>query len=67
MFGGNLKGIIEKLDYIEELGVNAIYLTPIFESPSCHKYDTIDYYDIDKSFGNKNIFKELVEECHKEE
>ncbi|MBZ4663758.1 MAG: alpha-glycosidase [Caloramator sp.] len=65
MFGGNLKGIIQKLDYIEELGVNAIYLTPIFESPSCHKYDTIDYYDIDKSFGNKNIFKELVEKCHK--
>ncbi|CDF59239.1 glycoside hydrolase family 13 protein [Thermobrachium celere] len=65
MFGGNLKGIINKLDYLEELGINAIYLTPIFESPSCHKYDTIDYYDIDKSFGNKKIFKELVEECHK--
>ncbi|KRQ87942.1 Cyclomaltodextrinase [Caloramator mitchellensis] len=65
LFGGNLKGIIHKLDYISNLGVNAIYLTPIFESPSCHKYDTIDYYKIDSAFGDEKIFKELVDECHK--
>ncbi|WP_127836315.1 glycoside hydrolase family 13 protein [Clostridium prolinivorans] len=64
MFGGNIKGILNKLDYIEELGINAIYLTPIFESPSCHKYDTIDYYNIDKSFGDKSIFREFVNRCH---
>lgn len=64
MFGGNIKGIINKLDYIEELGINAIYLTPIFESPSSHKYDTIDYHNIDKSFGDKSVFRELVTKCH---
>lgn len=64
MFGGNIKGIINKLDYIEELGINAIYLTPIFESPSCHKYDTIDYHNIDKSFGDKSVFREFVNKCH---
>lgn len=64
MFGGNIKGIINKLDYIEELGINAIYLTPIFESPSSHKYDTIDYHNIDKSFGDKSVFREFVNKCH---
>ena len=62
--GGDLKGIIEKLDHIKDLGVNALYLTPIFISPTNHKYDTIDYYEIDPQFGDKNDFKNLVEKAH---
>jgi len=64
MFGGDLQGIINKLDYLEELGVNLIYLTPIFKSSSNHKYNTADYYDIDPQFGTLNKAKELIEKCH---
>lgn len=63
-FGGDLRGIIEKLDYLEKLGINAIYLTPIFESPSNHKYDTVDYMRIDTYFGDEKIFEELVLKAH---
>lgn len=63
-FGGDLQGIIDKLDYLEELGVNGLYLCPIFTSPSNHKYDTIDYYEIDPHFGDKQLFRELVEKAH---
>ena len=62
--GGDLKGIIEKLNHIKDLGVNALYLTPIFISPTNHKYDTIDYFEIDPQFGDKNDFKKLVEKAH---
>ncbi|OPJ64461.1 alpha-glycosidase [Clostridium oryzae] len=65
VYGGNLNGIINKLDYIEELGANCIYLTPIFASPSNHKYDTVDYYKIDSSFGDTETLKRLIGECHK--
>lgn len=64
MFGGDLQGIIDKLDYLEELGVNLIYLTPIFKSSSNHKYNTADYYDIDPQFGTLGIAKELIKRCH---
>lgn len=64
IFGGNLQGIIQKLDYLSDLGINCIYLTPIFESNSNHKYDTLDYYKIAKDFGNEQDFKELVDACH---
>lgn len=64
-FGGNLAGIIEKLDYIKESGFNGIYLNPIFESPSSHKYDTTDYYTIDPEFGDNETFGRLVKEAHK--
>ncbi|MBZ4644902.1 MAG: cyclomaltodextrinase / maltogenic alpha-amylase / neopullulanase [Petroclostridium sp.] len=64
-FGGDLKGIIEKLPYLSELGINTIYLTPVFQSPSTHKYDTTDYYMIDPHFGDIETCKELVNECHK--
>ncbi|MEG8989710.1 glycoside hydrolase family 13 protein [Ignavibacteria bacterium 4148-Me] len=50
-YGGDLQGIIDKLDYLKELGVNAIYLNPIFESPSLHKYDASMYHHIDNNFG----------------
>ena len=63
-FGGDLKGIIEKIDYMESLGINGIYLTPIFESPTNHKYDTIDYFKIDPHFGDLSTLKELVQKCH---
>lgn len=63
-FGGDLDGIIEKLPYLDELGVNVIYMTPIFESPSNHKYDTKDYYKIDPHFGDLETLKRLVKESH---
>lgn len=50
-YGGDLQGIIEKLDYLQELGINAIYLNPVFDSPSSHKYDGMSYHHIDPNFG----------------
>jgi glycosidase len=63
-YGGDLKGIIEKLDYLEDLGVTGLYLTPIFKSPSSHKYDTTDYFEIDPHFGTKEDLRILVKEAH---
>lgn len=63
-FGGNLEGIIEKLDYIQKAGFTGIYLTPIFKATSSHKYDTIDYFIIDPEFGTNEIFEKLVKEAH---
>lgn len=64
-FGGNLKGIIEELDYLKELSVTAIYLNPIFESPSNHRYDTSDYKSIDPLLGDIEDFRTLIKECKK--
>lgn len=50
-YGGDLQGIIDKMDYLEELGVDVLYLNPVFVSPSCHKYDIQDYRHIDPHFG----------------
>ncbi|MBE6050433.1 MAG: glycoside hydrolase family 13 protein [Clostridium sp.] len=58
-YGGNLKGIIKKLDYLKELGVSILYLNPIFKASSCHKYDTGDYEVIDEMFGTNEEFKKL--------
>lgn len=63
--GGDLQGIISKLDYIHDLGVDTLYLTPICESSSNHKYDVIDYFKIDSHFGTNDDFKELVDKLHK--
>ncbi len=63
-FGGDLSGIIQKLPYLAELGVNALYLTPIFEALSNHKYDTIDYTRIDPHFGDESTLVELVQRAH---
>jgi cyclomaltodextrinase / maltogenic alpha-amylase / neopullulanase len=52
------------VDYLHELGINAIYLTPIFESTTNHKYNTTDYFKIDSHFGDKETLKELVKRCH---
>ena len=62
--GGDLRGIMEHLDHIRDLGADVLYMTPIFRSDSCHKYDTIDYYTIDPSFGTKEDLKELVDKAH---
>jgi len=64
-FGGNLKGIKEKLPYLKELGVGVIYLNPIFKAFSNHRYDTCDYKTIDPMLGTENDFKNLCEEAHK--
>ena len=63
-FGGDLQGIIDHLDYLQDLGITGLYLCPIFESPSNHKYNTTDYFEIDRHFGDKKIFRKLVEEAH---
>lgn len=62
--GGDLKGIIQKLDYIKGLGMNTIYLTPVFQSKSNHKYDISDYYRVDKHFGTNEDLKLLVDAAH---
>lgn len=64
-YGGNLLGVKKKLEYIKSLGVNVIYFNPIFDSPSCHKYDTGDYEKIDPMFGDEEIFKDLCSEAEK--
>lgn len=63
--GGDLPGITQKLSYLEELGVNALYLTPIFEATSNHKYDTVDYTRIDPHFGDESDLVELINQAHK--
>lgn len=64
-FGGDLEGIIKQLDYIQSLGVTGIYMTPIFESDSSHKYDINNYKKIDPAFGDNETFGRLVKEAHK--
>lgn len=61
---GDLKGITDKLDYISNLGYTGIWLTPIFKSPSYHKYNTSDYFTIDEDFGTTDDLKELVTKAH---
>ncbi|WP_239615125.1 alpha-glycosidase [Cohnella mopanensis] len=63
-FGGDLQGIIDHLDYLTELGINAIYFNPLFEATTNHKYDTTDYMKIDPHFGTNDKMKQLVEACH---
>lgn len=62
--GGNLRGIIARLDHIRDLGADVIYMTPIFQSRSSHKYDSIDYYTIDPNLGTEAELIELVEKAH---
>lgn len=61
---GDLQGIIDRLDYIEELGINGIWLTPICPSTTYHKYDVINYCEIDSQFGTMEDFDRLMEECN---
>ena len=64
-YGGDLKGIVQKVPYLVALGVEAVWLTPIFKSPSAHKYDTEDYLQIDPHFGNETTFRDLVDALHR--
>ena len=69
---GDLRGIINRMDYLNDgdpasgksLGVEGIWLTPVFLSPSYHKYDVTDYYTIDPAFGTEEDLKELIRVCH---
>jgi len=63
-YGGDLQGIIDHLDDLAALGINGLYLCPIFTSPSNHKYDTIDHFAIDPHFGTKADFQALVDGAH---
>lgn len=62
---GDLRGIIDRLDYLEDLGVSGIWLTPIHPSPSYHKYDVVDFYAIDEEIGTMADFQELITKAHK--
>ncbi len=62
---GDLQGVISKLDYLEELGVNGIWLMPVHPSQSYHKYDVADYYDIDPAYGTVEDMEQLLAECSK--
>ncbi len=64
-FGGDLQGIIDKVEYLRTLGVNVLYTTPIFQAPSNHKYDTMNYMKIDPHFGTLKTFEKLVRKLHK--
>lgn len=62
--GGNLWGVIDRLDYLSYLGISAIYLNPIFQSPSNHRYATHDYYQVDPLLGGNIAFRELLKAAH---
>ena len=63
--GGDLRGIVQRLDYLVDLGINAIYLNPIFQATSNHRYNTTNYYMIDPKLGTQDDFKLLVDEVHR--
>ncbi len=65
LFGGTLNGIAEKLDYLSDLGVNILYLTPIFKAYSNHRYDTGDYSKVDSALGGITALRKLIKEAHK--
>lgn len=62
--GGTIRGILENVDYLKDLGVNAIYINPVFAAGEYHKYDLIDYFHIDPCFGTNEEFKEMVKVYH---
>src|SRR5436190_4203617 len=62
---GDLKGLIEKLDYIDKLGASCIWLMPVAASPSYHGYDVSDYYNVEPAYGTNDDFKRLMKEAHR--
>jgi cyclomaltodextrinase / maltogenic alpha-amylase / neopullulanase len=62
--GGDLLGVVDKLDYLQDLGINAIYLNPIFMSASNHRYHTFDYYVVDPLLGGNEALRELLDAAH---
>lgn len=63
-YGGDLEGIKQKIPYLKELGVTALYINPIFEAPSVHKYDCIDYFHMGRHFGGDEALAELSRALH---
>lgn len=63
-YGGDLQGVEQKIQYLKELGVTALYLNPIFDSVSNHKYDCKDYFNVDKHFGGNEALQSLVKKLH---
>ena len=63
--GGDIHGIFQKLDYLQDLGVNAIYLNPVFKARTNHRYDTCDYYQIDPALGDLALMKAFVKDLHR--
>lgn len=61
--GGHLSGVCKRLEHITGIGCDALYLTPIFQAPSNHKYDVSDHYSVDEAFGGNTAFQELVKAC----
>ncbi len=62
--GGTLRGIAENVDYLKDLGINCIYINPIFVAGEYHKYDLLDYFHVDPCFGGDEAFREMVETLH---
>lgn len=62
---GDINGITKKLDYLKDLGIDGLWLTPIFSSPSYHGYDVISFYDINPDYGSEEDLKNLINEAHK--
>ncbi|MCC6804674.1 MAG: alpha-glucosidase C-terminal domain-containing protein [Anaerolineae bacterium] len=63
-YGGDLRGVIDHLDYVADLGIDTIYFTPIFDAPTNHRYDAIDYFRIDPMLGTEADFDEMLEQAH---
>lgn len=63
-FGGDLRGIIDRMDYLDDLGVTCLYLTPVFAAPSNHKYDTTDHFRVDPAFGTDAVLADLARRLH---
>ncbi|GAB3250410.1 glycoside hydrolase family 13 protein [Chitinimonas naiadis] len=63
-YGGDLDGIADKLDYLTELGITGVYLTPVFSAPSNHKYDATNFFSIDPMFGGEAALKRLTDALH---
>ncbi len=63
--GGDLLGVVERLDYLVELGINAIYFNPVFQSTANHRYHTYDYYEVDPLLGGNEALRALIDEAHK--
>jgi neopullulanase len=62
--GGDLRGVAERLPYLQDLGVTAVYLTPVFSSASNHRYHTYDYFEVDPLLGGNDALRELLDEAH---
>src|SRR5690625_3788001 len=62
--GGDLQGVLDRLDYLSDLGISALYFNPVFQARSNHKFDHGDYLTIDPHFGSNELMKQLVDACH---